>query len=136
MIVKQKRITREDLQANPHVGYLFGDNLQREGLGGQAKEMRGEPNAIGVPTKRAPHMGDTAFLTDREYFDNISDIDKALEKCNNYEVIVIPLDGIGTGLAQLQTRAPRTYKYLQFKLNNLQCTSSTTPPPLGGNKTS
>lgn len=51
IVLHQKFIFREDLQANPDVYYLFGDNVERRGLGGQAKEMRGEPNAIGVATK-------------------------------------------------------------------------------------
>ena len=54
MIIYQKFIYRSDLKANPSVLYLFGDNLQRVGLGGQAKEMRGEPNAVGIATKKAP----------------------------------------------------------------------------------
>lgn len=120
MVIRQKYILREDLRNNPTVGYLFGDNLVQEGYGGQAREMRGEPNAIGIPTKRRPHMGDTAFFTDREYFDNIKAITKALEPCNQYKVIVIPSDGIGTGLAKLEEKAPRTFKYLQGALKELE----------------
>lgn len=120
MVIKQKYITREDLKANPHVGYLFGDNLAQTGFGGQAKEMRGEPNAIGIPTKRLPHTGETAFFTDREYHDNIKAIDKALSKNNSYSTIVIPLAGIGTGLAKLEEKAPRTFKYLQDRLKEIE----------------
>lgn len=43
-----KYIKRQDLKSNPNTQYLFGDNLKRSGFGGQAKEMRGEPNAIGI----------------------------------------------------------------------------------------
>jgi hypothetical protein len=60
-VLRQKWITRDDLRANPNVLYLFGDNERREGLGGQAKEMRGEPNAIGVRTKASPSKHETAF---------------------------------------------------------------------------
>ena len=35
-----KVITRDKIKENPDVLYLFGDNLLRKGLGGQAKEMR------------------------------------------------------------------------------------------------
>jgi len=48
----EKHITRQMLRAEPGTLWVFGDNLQRKGLGGQAKEMRGEPNAIGIPTKK------------------------------------------------------------------------------------
>jgi hypothetical protein len=47
-------IYRRDLRANPESLYLFGDNTKRVGIGGQAREMRGEPNAVGIATKNAP----------------------------------------------------------------------------------
>ncbi len=40
------------------------DSVQRHGLAGQAKEMRGEPNAIGVATKWAPSTNPKAFFDD------------------------------------------------------------------------
>lgn len=50
-IIKIKRFTRADLQAHPARLYVFGDNFQQRGLGGQTKECRGEPNAIGILTQ-------------------------------------------------------------------------------------
>ena len=47
-------ITREYVRANPDKIFLFGDNLEQRGLGGQAAAMRGEPNAVGIPTKKRP----------------------------------------------------------------------------------
>ena len=56
-VVRQKRIVRAELQANPHVLYLFGDNDQRDGYGGQAAEMRdeetGEPGASQLAAQSA-----------------------------------------------------------------------------------
>ncbi len=46
---------------------MFGDNLVCRGLGGQAKEMRGEPNAVGYPTKRRPSMTSSAFFDDGDF---------------------------------------------------------------------
>jgi hypothetical protein len=37
---------------------------QRRGLGGQAKSMRGEPNSIGVATRRDGDMVPDAFFAD------------------------------------------------------------------------
>ena len=54
-VIYQKRICRDDLRRNPNAVYIFGDNEARTGLGGQAREMRGEPNAMGIATKRSPH---------------------------------------------------------------------------------
>jgi hypothetical protein len=50
-VIRLKHITREMVRADPSTVFVFGDNMARNGLAGQAKEMRGEPNAIGVPTK-------------------------------------------------------------------------------------
>ena len=58
----QKWIARADLKQNQDRIYLFGDNVERVGHGGQAKEMRGEPNAIGIATKLKPeYAAATAF---------------------------------------------------------------------------
>jgi exodeoxyribonuclease-5 len=116
----QDNITRSDLKNNPDKVYLFGDNLQEKGLGGQAKAMRGEPNAIGIPTKKKPSLGEDAFFTDDEYEGNIVAIENAFAKIPDNTVVVIPSAGLGTGLARLEQKAPRTFAYLQDKLNELQ----------------
>lgn len=76
MIRRQKYITREDLKNNSKTIYLFGDNDYRKGLGGQAREMRGEPNAIGIRTKKYPSNQPKSFYTDKEYEHNIKNIDQ------------------------------------------------------------
>src|SRR4051812_17826964 len=96
-------ITRDDVQANPDKVFLFGDNLERVGMGGQAGAMRGEPNAVGVPTKKTPTMGPDAFFTDEEYDNNCWAIRQALSAAYAHahvkgQVIVVPADGLGTGL--------------------------------------
>ena len=79
MIIYQDWITRQDLLDNPDRIYLFGDNVQRQGFGGQAKEMRGEPNAIGIITKKKPeHTPDAYFMqwdwdNDRNYVTKLID---------------------------------------------------------------
>lgn len=122
-IVKfQKFIRRSDLRNNPNWVYLFGDNLEQSGMGGQAREMRGEPNAVGIPTKKRPSNAADAFFNDEEFFENKLAIDTAFSdaKIENAEVIVVPADGLGTGRAQLQHRAPRTFQYLNFRIQRLK----------------
>lgn len=114
-----KFISRDMVKKNPHKAFLFGDNLARRGMGGQAKEMRGEPNAIGVPTKYFPTMNDDAFFKDEDFEMNKAHIDEAFRKVQSFQSVVVPADGIGTGLADLARRAPRTFSYLQEKMNNL-----------------
>jgi hypothetical protein len=115
----QKRIYRRDLQARPEVFFLFGDNLLEIGMGGQAGQMRGEPNAIGVPTKMTPGGGEGDFFSDDNLAENCAAIDAALEKLPKGARVVIPEDGLGTGLAELPTRAPLTFAHLTKKLAEL-----------------
>ncbi len=114
MIEYRDYITRTMLRTEPDVLFVFGDNLQRRGLGGQAKEMRGENNAIGIPTKAAPNMTEAAFLSD-------GDFDRWARQ-SGYEIclllahegkIVWPAAGIGTGLAQLRKHAPTIWRAIE-----------------------
>jgi hypothetical protein len=116
-IETQKWIKRQDLRNNRDKLYIFGDNLSRVGYGGQAKEMRGEPNAVGIPTKAHPglYLSDAADLPRlaiclRQHF---ADLIAALYQG---KTIVLPADGIGTGLADLQNQAPACWYLLQAHL--------------------
>lgn len=112
-----KKYTRAYIQAHPDWLFVFGDNLARAGYGGQAKEARGEPNAIGITTKKAPNMTPDAFLTDANYdawfagerptFNRLYDAAKA------GRTIIWPLDGIGTGLARLEQKAPQIWQEIE-----------------------
>jgi hypothetical protein len=118
-IRRAKMISRSDLQANPDTLYVFGDNMQRRGRKGQAAEMRGEPNAIGIPTKWRPARTEDAYLSDDAWKDPEvkSAIEGAFRKLETHLAsgrnIVLPADGIGTGLAELPTRAPRLFARLE-----------------------
>ena len=110
-----QHITREDLRQNQDKIFLFGDNLTGRGFGGQAKEMRGEENAIGIPTKKAPSNHPSSFFSDKELAKNEKAINAAFGKIPKYKTIVIPQAGLGTGLARLSEKAPRTAQYLNQK---------------------
>lgn len=124
LVRRIKFITREYVRSNPDKLFLFGDNLERRGFGGQAAAMRGEPNAVGIPTKKSPSFAKAAFFTDEEFDLNKAAIDDAFAWVKtaiegSYQIIVMPADGLGTGRAQLDTRAPCTFAYLQQKLAEL-----------------
>ena len=123
MIMMQSRIYRSDVQMNATVFYCFGDNDEREGLGGQAAEMRGEPNAIGIRTKKSPSNHPSAFYSDDQYDDNCvkigSDFLTVEQKLREGHVVVFPTDGFGTGLSDLANRAPRTLAYIEGWVNRL-----------------
>lgn len=117
-------INREFVRSHPDWLFVFGDNLLRTGYGGQAAAMRGEPNAVGVPTKKRPAMTEDAFFTDAEYEANRAAIDAALaavaQALRAGRTVVLPAAGLGTGRAQLAERAPRTFAYLQQRLASLR----------------
>jgi len=125
-VERMKWITREIVRANPDKLFLFGDNFERRGMGGQAKEMRGEPNTKGIAVKFSPSMDESEFFSDSGYGGNCGQIDLEFKRLRQmvedggYTTIVIPLDGIGTGLAQLDRRAPKTFAYLQKRLAELE----------------
>lgn len=120
MIVFQERYSRKDIQANPDVLYVFGDNEGRFGYGGQAGAARDEPNAIGVATLAAPGR----FWSEGDVYRQCRVIDKDIIPLVAHllrgGVVIWPLDGIGTGLARLSTASPTTFRHMQARLAQLR----------------
>ncbi len=115
-----RTITREIVTSNTDKLFLFGDNDQRTGYGGQAAAMRGCRNSLGIRTKCAPSWAPTAFYSDTNYAENCRKIDEDFAKIPaNTTCIVIPTAGIGTGRARLEQLAPRTFAHLQSKFQTL-----------------
>lgn len=114
---------RRQIQAAPATLYVFGDNFERKGLGGQAGEARGEPNAVGIPTKRAPSMRPEAFMTDADLPSLQAAAGPALDRLRSHLTaggdVVMPAAGIGTGLAQMAARAPACWAWLCAELLSL-----------------
>ena len=118
-------ISRAFIKQHPKTLFLLGDNDLRKGLGGMAKEFRGESNTLGIRTKKTPRRDVAAYYTDKEYTRNIinisADIEMAAELMTNkiFSFIWIP-DSLGTGLANMQEKAPRTLGYLNKELRMLR----------------
>lgn len=106
----------ELLRANPDHIFVFGDNLRREGRGGQAV-IRYEPNAMGLATKGSPNTNDGAYFSDDSPVDMVlllRDVVRVLLTALDRPV-VIPFSTsveLGTGLSQLPERAPKLYSFL------------------------
>jgi len=118
-----KLYTRELVQQNPEWRFVFGDNFEKKGLGGQARACRWEPNAIGWPTKKAPNNLPASYLTEEDYglwlpffTDAYAETFFALK---DGRVVVFPEDGIGTGLARLPEKAPKIYNTINESIANL-----------------
>lgn len=105
-------ITRSMMRAEPDTIFVFGDNMARVGLGGQAAEMRGEPNGYGVATLYSPgepyRDGDPAALA--AVIDDLRDVADLL---NVGRTVVFPSAGIGTGLARLPQSYPALHHLIR-----------------------
>lgn len=104
-------VTRDMLQADPEARFVFGDNRERWGMGGQAGAMRGEPNAIGVATLYAPgefyrHDDPLALCT------VASDLHQVAMALAEGRIVYVPTDGLGTGLARLPENAPALHRLI------------------------
>ena len=122
-IITQKVISLSDLQRNPATFYVFGDNLEAKGAGGQVKDIRGEPNAIGWITKKKATHKVGSYLTnkDLEVFIQhqaltIRTIETLLERGR---VVVFPEDRLGSGLAKLEESSPHCWKHLNTGVDYL-----------------
>jgi hypothetical protein len=120
------RITRRYVQEYKDWLFVFGDNLAGRGLGGLAKECRGEPNAIGVPTKRAPSKAPEAFFnnTDADYDAWVKAARPAWDRIEaavlEGKTVVFPKGGLGTGLAELPKRSRRIHLAIESIMQVLQ----------------
>jgi ribA/ribD-fused uncharacterized protein len=110
------RYTNADVKANPNKIYVFGDNTQRKGTGGQA-QIRNNENAYGIRTKLKPSNTSDSFMTDESLEKNMRAIDYDINAIlEDGRPLVFPKDGFGTGLAKLKEKAPQTYAYLKQRL--------------------
>ncbi len=128
-IYRQRMIYRTDLRANPMALFLFGDNMKRSGFGGQAKEMRGEPNACGIPTKWAPGREDRDYFSDLDLDEVIGilrdNFSRPFSHVRAGGLVIIPADGLGTGLSELPTRAPKIDAHLRYRIEMLEVAHDT-----------
>lgn len=119
-----QHVSRETVRNNPNKIFIFGDNDLKTGLGGQAAEMRGEKNTIGIPTKKKPTHEPDAYYSDLEFEENKKKINYAvkliIDEIKKGVTVVIPAAGIGTGLAKLEEKAPKTFKFLQGSLKAIE----------------
>ena len=111
VIVQDEWFSIEQCDANPMNIYVFGDNLQRVGNGGQA-QIRPCKNTFGVATKRSPSMAEDAFFDDtfNDYIMMNMDLFRLYTMMNTPEAknctLVFPVDGLGTGLSELPKHSP------------------------------
>lgn len=86
-------------------------------------------------------MNEDSFYDDDDYEANVASIDESFENLRKrieasgmeYKFIFIPRDGLGTGLAQLPQRAPKTFVYILSLIYDLasEYDPATLDGPLG-----
>jgi len=117
-------IERRDLRGHRNWLFVFGDNFAGTGRGGQAAECRGEPNAVGIPTKRRPSNHPDAFLSDTDLAAWRAASEPAFARIEGWlnmgKIVIFPEAGLGTGLAQLEQSAPVIWAELQTWLDKLK----------------
>lgn len=131
ILIQNEYFSVEKYRKNPKNLYVYGSNVIRVGKGGQAI-IRDEPNAFGIATKASLSL----YMSDLDYLENIriinNDIFKIREVYKNdmYNNIIFSINGVGTGLSNMQQQCPRTFLYLcerlldEFNFNNLQSLKS------------
>ena len=122
-IILINKFTPKLVRENRNIYFVFGDNLIKSGKGGQAI-IRDFKNTIGVPTKKYPSNNKRSFMTDDEFKSNKKEIDIAFDKIRDKikegYFIALPVNGLGTGLAKLEEKAPKTNEYLLKRLEKLK----------------
>ena len=121
--------TRESVAAQPDKIFLFGDNFEDAKTGyvpsSTQAVIRGLPNAIGISTKFNRRTNTDSFMDDSTYEEFKEHVDKQIETAielaeETGKTIIVPENGIGTGKAQLEKRAPKSFAYLKQELDKLR----------------
>lgn len=107
--------TIDDVKNNPSKIFIYGDNDERSGKGGQAI-IRDLPNTLGIRTKKKPSNRSGSYWTDKEFEENsvkiIEDISIIKVELMFGKTIVFSKGGYGTGLSKLKENAPKTFEFL------------------------
>lgn len=113
-------VHRTECRTHPDELFIYGGNMSHFGMGGQAKQMRGEPNAVEIVTKRYPGRDEVHYFTDDDFDAAVRELSPAFARLEDHLMrggtVVIPENGVGTNRAELADRAPRIWAYVQERL--------------------
>lgn len=128
MIEFANKLTMEECVHNPEKLYIFGENQEQKGtkvIGGGQAIIRGMPNAFGFCTLSAigrPWTDDHVGLNIVQIEKDIADLRQIMR---DFEDVVFPAYGLGTGRARMPQSCPKTFLYLcnrlleDFQFNNI-----------------
>jgi hypothetical protein len=117
-----KFYTRGLVRRHPECFFVFGDNVERRGTKGQAV-IRGLPNAIGIATKWGPYRDTDAYFYDDQWERIQTILERDLNAVEHLlqsgRTVYLPTQMIGSGLAELPSRAPKVFEYLDNNLKRM-----------------
>lgn len=108
-------------QRYPQHIFIYGDNYNRRGRGGQAI-IRNEPNTLGLVTKWYPSDNANAYFRDDDMNASVqitTSFERILDILDQGKSIVLSSQGYGNGYARLPIVAPKLFKKLCDHLNTL-----------------
>ncbi len=121
-------VTRDRVRAGKLFLFAFDDDEMRLTEGTLAAQCRGEPNTIGIRTRRAPGADPENVWTDTDIQRHQQQLDE------DFALLILWVEAGGpvflpkAGLGNLQPRlvdtAPRTYLFLQKKVKELRAAAA------------
>jgi hypothetical protein len=119
------KITKENISESPdNYVYIFGDNLLKIGLGGQAAVARQFVSCnktFGIPTKRKPTSEEDAFFSDKQdEIDAVRESLRHIDELRKQQKVIVFFPNIGEGLAELPTRSPKIFKIITNYTNKFK----------------
>lgn len=121
MIIVPYRVYRKYVKEHPELFFVYGHDFYNHGFFGQAFDLHGESNTHFVCTcwKMCKTSG---FFSDSDLdrINQINDINIALIKAIADGRPIIVLNKIGRGYSRMFEFAPKAYKYLMSKLEEIK----------------
>ena len=121
-------VTRDRVRAGKLFLFAFDDDESRLTEGGLAGQCRGEVNAVGIRTRRAPGTDPDNLWTDADLLRQQQLLDDDFAVLISWVEaggpVFLPKVGLGNLLPRLVDTAPRTYLFLQKKVKELRASAA------------
>ncbi len=121
-------VTRDRVRAGKLFLFAFDDDEMRLTESGLAGQCRGEPNAIGIRTRRGPGIDVAVAWRDEELVRNQAKLDDDFAILISWVEaggpVFLPKAGLGMLQPRLVDTAPRTFLFLQKKVKELRAAAA------------
>ena len=114
------RITRAFIRLHQDWSFVYGNVWGNHIRKGQAEQALGEPNAFYVPTRHLPCTCAHSLWNDFNFSFWLFLFEDCLNDIPRDKPIML-FPKIGTGGSSLNLAAPKIYRYMTEKLNEIKC---------------